>query len=121
MVRQDAWDRERQGIGDYRAMNVDYFDVAPTPISPTNGLPEGSEYLYAPDGWRNWGKEFVGPDISGCRAWFNFFNANAGTWLGPYDENHLPEFTNPPAISWDYPRTKWRVATNCTLRYFRRG
>lgn len=119
IVRQDAWERESQGIGDYRKVDTDHFDVDPTPISKVNGLPEGSEYIYHPDGWTDWGKEFIGPDISKCAAWFNFYNS--GKWLGPYDQNHLPEFTNPPAINWNYPIPKWRVATNCTLRYFQRG
>lgn len=118
-VRQDAWSRESRGIGDHRKETISYFDVEPTPVSPINDLPQWSEWIYTPDDWSNWGKEFRGEDVSQCQAWFTFFNS--GRWYGPFDQNHLPEFTNPPAISWSYPKTKWRVATNCTLRYFQRG
>ena len=100
---QDSWQREAQGLGDHRNQRIDYFDVEPTPA----GCFE--ESIYAPSDWSRWGKMFFpgGPD---CQAWFWFFGSERP--IGPYGPNDLPEFpVGPP--------TKWRISTNCTIRYFR--
>ncbi len=100
---QDAWQREAQGLGDHRDQTIDHFDVGPTPA----GCFE--EWIYVPSNWSRWGKTFFpgGPD---CQVWFWFFGSERP--IGPYSPNDLPDFpVGPP--------TKWRISTNCTIRYFR--
>jgi len=110
ILREDAWRRQAQGMGDYRKKdNIDYFIVDATPIDPETKIPRASEWIMPPDNWGDWEKQFVTEDAS-CRVWFQFFGRPE--WMGPYGPNNsLPELLG-------FPR-KWRVATRCPLRYYR--
>ena len=105
LVCGDAWQRDSQKLGDHSQETTAYFDVAPT----KNCF---GEWISIPP-WKAWGKQFTDINAAkdGCLIWFQYWGRDRV--FGPYGPNEIPEFN-------DYPG-KWRISTNCTLRYYQKG
>jgi hypothetical protein len=97
----DSSQRDSQGVGNHLNEHIEYFDVAPT--SDCFG-----EWIYIPSEWYQYRITFM-HNTPECRASFWFFGHAP---IGPFAQNSLPDhIVSDP--------TKWRVSTNCTVRYFR--
>jgi len=103
-VCKNAWQREERGIGNHANEGVGDFD-----IQPTNGC--FGEWDTLPSSWADFDKEFV-PGGDECRIWFHIFGQEKP--IGPFGPNDMPEF------HWRTGQ-KFRVATNCTIKFFRNG
>ena len=98
----DSLQGDMQGLGDFSHSTVKQFDIAPTPgcFGPQISIPQ----------WRVWEHRFVDPKAKehGCVVWFKY--PSPDRVFGPFGSDKIPVFNNFPA--------KWRIANNCTYRYY---
>jgi hypothetical protein len=100
----NALARMQAGVGDHRnEEDIDHFDVN------KNGGCFG-EWIYPPHDWNRW--EYEVSSGTQCQVWFWFYGNQKP--LGPYREHALPDF---PITGY----TKWQIATNCDIRYWRKA
>ena len=102
-VCKDSWAREAKDIGNHlEEADLEFFDITPSP-----GCFE--QWNRMPRNWSRWGFQFMDSNPK-CFVWFWYYGSEKP--IGPYYQNNLPDL---PVGS----LTKWRVYTNCTIRYFR--
>ena len=104
----NALELDMQGVNDYSKKTMSYVDIPP---GSNEKLCFGS--LVSIPRWSVWDGQFTDPDADkhGCIAWVQYWGIDRT--YGPFRQNQSIGLSNMPG--------KWRIATNCIVRYYQQG
>jgi len=104
----DSLQLDMQGVNDYSKKTLSYVDIPPGAndkvcFGPLVSIPH----------WSVWDVQFLdlNAEKDACVAWFQYWGIDR--IYGPIHWNQT--------IGWDNMPGKWRIASNCTIRYYQRG